>query len=498
MLRLIGVLLAFLGLFFLFPMLACDDDDSGSSTGQADDDDDDDDDVSVDDDDDDDNDNDDNDNDDDNDNNDDNDNDNDDDDDATPIPMVTDELGREVVIHGVNYMGLEFGWYDHQPEDFQRIAEWGFTHVRLPFSWRYMEPEPGVWDASYLTDRVAPVLDMIHDAGLRAVPDMHQWQWCSSFGGNGAPDWTCEGLYEENLWGLMQYAADFWTGELHEHWAAAWELTWQELAGHPAVWAWDLFNEPWAGLNSFLPTFERDTLTAYYQTLYDTLRLYDAESWVFLEPSMVSATLPSYLEPIAGEKLIYSPHLYTGFTSFDEVGYWFPPAMFDFDMRKSDRVRARLGYPLVSGESGVTTCAEGALDWMRDAAAAHDAYLYGEITWCYWKSDCSWSLLYADGTEKIEFLYHLLRPYPRAVAGHIETYGFDPETSLFTLTFTNTAATGETLIFASDRHYPEGFTVACTDPEGSWSSTYDEATHVLAVITAPDVPTHTITVSPQR
>jgi hypothetical protein len=29
---------------------------------------------------------------------------------------------------------------------------------------------------------------MAQNAGLQVILDMHQWQWCSAFGGNGSPD----------------------------------------------------------------------------------------------------------------------------------------------------------------------------------------------------------------------------------------------------------------------------------------------------------------------
>ncbi|MDP8222898.1 MAG: cellulase family glycosylhydrolase [Candidatus Lernaella stagnicola] len=491
-------------LSFIVPLAACSGggDDANGDAGSDDDDDDDDDDNDDDDNDDDDNDNNDDDDDNNNDDNDNDDNDNNDDDNdtvtPTPIPQVTDELEREVIIHGTNYMGLEFGWYNQTPEDFEQIAAWGFTHVRLPISWRFMEPEEGVWDPSYLTEKVEPVLDMIHAAGLKAVPDMHQWQWCRRFGGNGAPDWACpDEMYPEGYVGMLIFAADFWDRGLDRHWRDAWELTWDYLADHPAVWGWDLFNEPWAGVRGLLPSFERHTLADFYQELYDLLRTYDEEAWVFLEPNIFAALLPSYLPPITGERLIFSPHLYTGLTSLDGIGYWFPESYFDFDMRKADGDRARTGYPLVTGEFGVTKGAPDNIRWLRDAVGYHDEYMFGEIVWCYWKSDGGWSLLNADGSEYTPYTDLLLRPYPRAVPGHIEAFGFDFDTGVFELTYRESDTTSdELLVFVPERHFPDGFTVTSSDPLGTWTQSYDPQTQVLTIVHDPDMATHTITVTP--
>ena len=73
------------------------------------------------------------------------------------VPIL-DEEGRTLILHGCNYMGMEFGWFEHTPEDFERIAGWGFNVVRLPIAWHYLEPEQGIWDISYLEEIVEPVI----------------------------------------------------------------------------------------------------------------------------------------------------------------------------------------------------------------------------------------------------------------------------------------------------------------------------------------------------
>jgi len=411
-------------------------------------------------------------------------------------PHFTDDLGREVIVHGVNYMGLEYGGFNHSQEDYDRIAAWGFTHVRLPVSWKYMEPEPGVWTTDYLTETVAGDLDMAQNAGLQVILDMHQWQWCSAFGGNGSPDWACEGLYPAGIMGMMMYAADFWYGDLHEHWAQAWRLTWETIGDHPAIWGYDLFNEPWAGLYTILPAFELEVLQPFYEGLIADLREAGGEQWALIEPQMSRDFLPLYLQPFEDEKTGYAPHLYTCQTAIAGVGYWCGEFFVEQDMRMTDKQRRRLGMPTLVGEFGITTDAEGLEEWMHDSVAAHDRYGYSETVWCYHRDDAGWGLLYADGTEKEFYLRYLLRPYPRAVAGHIESYEFDFDSREFTLTFTDGDAQGDTEIFVPARHYPAGFTVASGDPTGDWSYAYDEESQVLTYSAEPNANGHTVTISP--
>lgn len=411
-------------------------------------------------------------------------------------PHVKDAQGREMILHGVNYMGLEYGGFNHTQEDYDRIAAWGFTHVRLPISWRYMETEPGVWDDAYLLETVQADLDMAEAAGIKVILDMHQWQWCAAFGGNGCPDWTCVGLYPDSYIGQMQFAADFWAGDLHEHWAQAWELTWEHLSDHPAVWGYDLFNEPWAGVYSILPAFDLEVLTPFYESLIATLRGYDEESWVLIEPQMTRDFYPTFLQPIDDEKVIYAPHNYTCFTGFGGVGYWCGKAWMKRDKRIIDRQRQKLVMPTVIGEFGITTNADGVEAYMHDTTTLHDRWALGEFVWVYNRDDTGWGLLYHNGDEKPFYLDYLIRPYPRAVAGHIESYGFDFDTGEFQLTYSNTEAAGDTLIFVPERHYPSGVNVSSTDPAGLWSYSYDEDAQVLSYTHDPASLQHTITIQP--
>src|SRR6185503_4615431 len=70
-------------------------------------------------------------------------------------------------------------------------TDWGMNSIRFLIIWAAIEPEKGVYDASYL-DAVAERMDWARDAGLSVVLDMHQDLYGEGFQGDGAPRWTCD------------------------------------------------------------------------------------------------------------------------------------------------------------------------------------------------------------------------------------------------------------------------------------------------------------------
>jgi endoglycosylceramidase len=484
-------LFALLALLFCLAFAsACDttDDDDAAA---ADDDDDDDDDN-----------NDNNDNNDDNDDdNDDNDNDDNNDDDVTYRPLF-DEDGRQILLHGANYMGMEFGWFNHQPEDFVRMAAWGFNVVRLPIAWAYLEPEPGVWDDTYLTDVVAPVVQYANDAGLRVILDMHQWQWCAPCGGNGIPPWICEEFGSlPNPWDFFFASGDFWTHpEYLDDFVEAWDRVSAQFGGSGLIWAYDLFNEPLGGLLSLPWTFENPILRPLYVRFIDVIRANDPDPYILVEPSMAgSLGLPFVMDPLPYERLVFEPHLYPWGIA-NGADYTYPPGVIERFLRRYERDADRFGTPFLVGETGIVASVEHSEDWARDASDYLDRHLTHWTWWVYWEDDSSFGLLNDDGTDKEKFVYYLNRPYPRATMGRLISTTFDPDTKEYVLEFANDGkAPPDTRIFMPlARHYPDGFDVDCSDPEGAWSWSFDDESSEIVLLADPDSDEHTVTITAAR
>ena len=83
--------------------------------------------------------------------------------------------GRVVWIRGINIGGGKvppFVVMD-DPALLDRVAELGFSAIRLPFIWEAFEPEPGRYDAAYLA-RMTAVAAAAWDRGLYVIVNIHQ------------------------------------------------------------------------------------------------------------------------------------------------------------------------------------------------------------------------------------------------------------------------------------------------------------------------------------
>jgi endoglycosylceramidase len=442
--------------------------------------------------------------------------------------FVTDDLGRARVLHGLNVDGNAKG--DGLPsitevEVAQLSAEYGFNHARYLIFWSQIEPEQGIYDEAYL-DEVDTRLDWLADAGITVVLDMHQDCWGDTIyqldagdtephGANGAPMWATviddePHTQPEGFWSLCYISRDvirafdnFWDHdghpELQDHYAAMWANVAARFADHPAVIGYDVMNEPWEG--SYVldqETFDETAYHAFLQRVIDAIRTEDDDAWVFYEPRAFGPNqaepswLPRLDDPRDGDPhLVYYPHFYPVAyeTGYDPASDGYIDQWQGYRAEEQDEHRA----PMLVGEYSTLPC---------DDEAEREAYFLRMNTmldattsgWAFWDR----GLLHATlGEGDLEVLDYLVRVYPRAVAGQPVEYGFDTASREFTLTFESRAKVeGPTEIAVPAMLYPDGWTVEVGDPEGSWSSQYDEATGVLTVETDPTIESHTITVSP--
>lgn len=77
---------------------------------------------------------------------------------------------------------------------FARLAEWGFTFLRLVITWEAVEHSgPGIYDEDYLA-YLRAILKKAEVYGISVFIDPHQDVWSRWTGGDGAPRWTLEAL----------------------------------------------------------------------------------------------------------------------------------------------------------------------------------------------------------------------------------------------------------------------------------------------------------------
>ena len=186
-----------------------------------------------------------------------------------------DEYGRERIFNGVNL--CDKGWpdedgnlcnvYEYDEKMYLTLAERGFNIVRLGITWAAVEPQPGMYNEKYI-EAVRKMLDKFHEYGIYVYLDMHQdlfsnycYQW-----GDGAPEWACmmngkkqkkikvvwaEGYFWDK--GIHKAFDRFWSNSPYEgkglldYFADMWKYVATKLGDHPALFGFDMFNEPFMG-----------------------------------------------------------------------------------------------------------------------------------------------------------------------------------------------------------------------------------------------------------
>ena len=132
-----------------------------------------------------------------------------------------DNLGRKVMLHGVNLSGsskipykpdgatyIREGFFDDRnvsfvgrpfpldqaDEHLGRLREWGFNFLRLLVTWEAIEHAgPGIYDEEYL-NYIVEVVKKAGAYGFNLFIDPHQDVWSRFCGGDGAPGWTFEAV----------------------------------------------------------------------------------------------------------------------------------------------------------------------------------------------------------------------------------------------------------------------------------------------------------------
>ena len=443
--------------------------------------------------------------------------------------FIRDEQGRALILHGINVSSSakddpqRLPWVE-QADVVRLASDFGFNFARFLLLWDALEPEePGVYDETYL-DLVEERLDWFAEAGIHVVLDMHQDVYGKCFdppmGYDGAPPWACltDGLpYERdpNFWfadyfdaAVMRAFDNFWDYEAHpelqNHYAAAWAHVAERFRDHPAVLGYDLMNEPWPGTAMFgdLEAWESTTYTAFLQRCIDAIRAVDSDGWIFYEPRAVGVNngQPSFLgvleDPRDGEpRLAYFPHYYA--LGPDVSGVWDPnsdTSIQEWAASRKAEVEA-WGVPLLIGEWGTGRHVVNWREYLEAVARLGDHATSG---WAYWEYGLGgWGPIDADRSEN-ETADVLVRAYPQRVAGTPRFVDFDPDTRVLRVEFEDEpGATGPTEIYVpAARHYPEGFELATSDPDGTWSTSWDEEREVLSYHADPGSGEHVLEIRP--
>ncbi len=249
-------------------------------------------------------------------------------------------------------------------DDFAQMRALGLNVVRLVLNWSQLEPEPGVYDQTYL-DRVAQVVGWAGQQGIYVVLDIHQDQYsrfilpgtpaqlpsgCAPSGGqDGAPAWAvftdgkpaCAllGQTAVNPASAAAFAA-FWANRrvaaprgaapgtgLQDHYIGALAALANRFQDDPVVLGYELMNEPQPGSLAQIPI--PDLYTASARDLYPFYRR-AVEALTGVRDGMPTCALPDdamaghcaypALAHVDRQQIFYEPFAWRNLVDFSIQG----------------------------------------------------------------------------------------------------------------------------------------------------------------------------------
>ncbi len=420
---------------------------------------------------------------------------------------LTDAHGRVVVLHGLNmvfkrppYAPSAAGFGE---DDARFLAAEGYNTIRLGVIYKAVEPRPGRYDDRYLAD-IKRTVDILGRHGIFSLVDFHQDLYNERFQGEGWPDWAIVGDaatlppqpqagFPGNYTAMpaLQRAFDhFWSNDpgpgdvgLQDRYAAAWRHVARRMRDDRHVLGYDLLNEPWPGTTwqtcanpEGCPVFDA-LMTRFIKRTIAAIRQADRRTLVWYEPNVIfndgaDTQVGDTGDPRAG----FSFHDYClpqGFAQADPARSCdaFDDMVFAHALHHADAV----GDTLLLSEFGATDD----LDTLERMVQRADRNMVSWQEWHYCGCDDPTTsgpgdtqALVLDPAKpprghnlKKAKLAVLSRPYPEAIAGTPESFGFDPGSRTFRLRYATKPVRGADLrssltqVAIPRRQYPRGYTV---------------------------------------
>ncbi len=319
---------------------------------------------------------------------------------------IADEQGRALQFHGFNVKTGDPAT-DASDQLLADAAARGMDHMRLVVFWDHLEPAQGEFDEAYL-DEIVAAMDRAERHGILVILDMHQDVFGEAFGSRGVPAWATrtDGLayVPQDVWFLnylqpaVQAAFEhlYEDPDLRQAQIDAWLHVVERVQDHPALFGYDLMNEPFGKIRPGEDLFtaaervEREQLTAMFQRLTDAISAVDPDHWVFFEPpNLASLGIPTSLGEVRGPKVALYPHMYdpniesATYTPGGVVEY--DPAFFATWAEATVVYTEQHPIPLLVGEWGIAQPDRPGMDaFVRDSLATLEQVGSGwsVFNWC--------------------------------------------------------------------------------------------------------------------
>lgn len=428
----------------------------------------------------------------------------------------TDSYGRQRIFNGMNLCD-KGGYLDggnkreyllpFSEELIKDLAGKGVNLVRFGLTWDAVEPEPQKYNEEYL-GRVREIADLCEKYGIYFYLDMHQDLYSGYKGcaGDGAPEWACmtngakfkptrfvwaEGYF----WGKAVHNAfdSFWQNRpyngipLQKYYADMWKHIAEEFGDHPALFGFDILNEPFPGSDggkvfrkliagtaktvitdkrcklSFMAKkvfsgniigclepfddyslfrkatsggdkliykFDTEYYSPFLNRIASAIREATDNGIIIMENSYYSNLGIPYSAPpveVNGkreEQLCFAPHAYDFMVDTPEYKYASNNRVGGiFDEHR--RSQERLNVPLIVGEWGGQSEGTEWLDHIEYLLDKFDGYQWSQTYWCYY-----------DGLLENPIMKDLVRTSPVAVCGKIDSYSYDRNSNVFNMEYT--------------------------------------------------------------
>lgn len=431
---------------------------------------------------------------------------------TTQDTILIDDFGRERIFYGINI--CDKGSYDENTkrrnysyqlsdEVLENCKKQGYNIIRLGITWDAVEPEKGKYNEEYINS-VKTTLDKCYKYGLYAYIDMHQDLY-SGWGngpGDGAPDWAChsdkykyrnpkfvwaEGYFIDKA--VHRAFDNFWDNKygVQDAYIKMWVHLAEKLNGHPALFGYDIMNEPFLGKDGgkvfrkliasavtvsltdkrigkiqlikdaftkgniihALDQYNGDVFGKIVNKTTEIVNRFDSERYMpFLDkasekvrevsPDPIIFIENSYYSNLgikcavrqiknngkAIENQIFAPHAYDLMVDTPEYKYASNSRVKSiFDQRRKEQ-HQNLKTPVIVGEWGGHSEGTEWLHHIEFLLNLFDSYKWSSTYWTYF-----------DGLIGTPMWDVLKKPYPRAVTGKIENYCFDRDNNTFTLSF---------------------------------------------------------------
>jgi endoglycosylceramidase len=448
---------------------------------------------------------------------------------------ITDAAGKVLLVSGVNmvnkltpYTPAADGFGS---DDAAFLADNGLDAVRVGVLWEAVEPQPGVFNDSYLAS-IKSTVDMLGSYGIVSLLDFHQDMYNEEFQGEGAPAWAIDdnGLpafpelgFPANYFlqpALQTAYNNFWDNAtvdgkgLQDWYAGAWQHVAAYFDGNPYVLGYDLYNEPfpgtgiWSCLLSANGCPSQDAvLTSFYTKITAAVRAVNTTTLLFGEPWLTFDTgSPSALGSTGDAEAGFSFHDYCPFDSISTVLDFACPAFNNAVFSNADAVSQRTGDALLMTEFGATNDASILSEVVAGAEQAQVGWLMWSFCGCGDPTGSpSVEGMVNDAAEaptgsnvNTAMLDALAVPHPELVAGTPGSYAYNTSTSTFTLTYSTERADGsgafasgsQTSVAVPAVQYPGGYEVTVSG--GRVVSTGG----ILDIASCPGAATVSVTVQP--